>query len=140
MTTTFADGGAVETLLREVADGALPSGDAMAGTQLRTKSLQDAFLQAARVAEPAGIERTVHIARACAESRAVVTTATVLLALTILLITRPPFVLRFEHDARRPWKGVMRVSWLAVMFTVLIAAAAAVGLPLLAQFAEVGSP
>lgn len=117
---------------------ALPT--APAGPQLRTRGLHDALAQAALVAEPPQIQRTVDFARVCTESRALVIGVTAALAVAILLITRPPFALRFEYDSRRPWKGTMRISWRAITITVLLVAAAAAGAPLLVRFAESESP
>jgi len=36
--------------------------------------------------------------------------ATVLL----LILLRPPFVMAFEYDQRRPWRGGSHVSWLSI--------------------------
>jgi len=40
--------------------------------------------------------------------------------LCTLLVVRPPFVLKFEQDHRRPWRGCTRISWLSVAVTVLL--------------------
>jgi hypothetical protein len=50
-------------------------------------------------------------------------------ALFILLLVRPPFVLSFEYDKTRPWKGRSYLSWLSVFAVALLAAAAAAGVP-----------
>jgi hypothetical protein len=50
-------------------------------------------------------------------------------AVLILLVLRPPFALRFQHDARRPWKAYTAVSWTSVLLTAALAAAAAAWLP-----------
>ncbi len=42
----------------------------------------------------------------------------------LLLIVRPPFILSFHFDSKRPWRASCRVSWIAVIFVTLIAAAA----------------
>jgi hypothetical protein len=50
--------------------------------------------------------------------------------LATLLIVRPAFVLKFEQDQKRPWRGCTRISWVSVLATVLIVAA----LPFLLSF------
>jgi hypothetical protein len=50
-------------------------------------------------------------------------------ALFVLLLVRPPFMLSFEYDKTRPWKGRSHVSWLSVMAVVTLAAAAAAAVP-----------
>lgn len=51
-------------------------------------------------------------------------------ALCVLLLVRPAFVLKFEQDQRRPWRGCTRVSWSSVVVAVLLVATA----PLLLRF------
>ena len=51
-------------------------------------------------------------------------------ALCILLLVRPAFVLKFEQDQRRPWRGCTRISWCSVVVAVLLVAVA----PLLLRF------
>ena len=60
---------------------------------------------------------------------------TAVLALAILLLVRPPFVLLFEHDKTRPWRGKVRVSWMAVFVVLLVTLLIATGLPLLVEMA-----
>ena len=51
---------------------------------------------------------------------------TALLSVLIILCLRPPFILRFDVDKRRPWQATTEISWLAVGaigFTVGITAA-----------------
>ena len=50
-------------------------------------------------------------------------------ALFILLLVRPPFVLSFEYDKTRPWKGRSHISWLSVLAVVALAAGAAALIP-----------
>jgi hypothetical protein len=45
-------------------------------------------------------------------------------ALVLLLLTRPPFVVCFEYDQRRPWKGTQRVSWISVVVVATVVTAA----------------
>ena len=53
------------------------------------------------------------------------------LALAILLVLRPPFVLSFHYDSRRPWRASTQMCWFALTLTALLVAAAAALLPLL---------
>lgn len=41
-------------------------------------------------------------------------------SLAMLLIIRPAFVLKFEQDQRRPWRGCTRLSWISVTTTLLL--------------------
>jgi len=50
-------------------------------------------------------------------------------ALFILLLVRPPFVLSFEYDKTRPWKGRSYLSWLSVSAVAALAAGAAALIP-----------
>jgi hypothetical protein len=43
--------------------------------------------------------------------------------LVALLLTRPPFVVRFEHDQKRPWRASQRVCWLSVAVVTALATA-----------------
>lgn len=43
-------------------------------------------------------------------------------SLCVLLLVRPAFVLKFEQDQRRPWRGCTRVSWCSVVVAVLLVA------------------
>ena len=51
----------------------------------------------------------------------------------LLLVLRPPFVLTFEYDQRRPWRGGVHVSWLGVScvtaFVLLVPVAAHLAWP-----------
>ena len=51
-------------------------------------------------------------------------------SLATLLIVRPAFVLKFEQDQKRPWRGCTRISWESVLTTLLIVPA----LPFLLNF------
>ena len=51
-------------------------------------------------------------------------------ALITLLLIRPPFVLKFEQDQRRPWRGCTRISWFSIAITVLVVSI----VPLLLRF------
>lgn len=42
--------------------------------------------------------------------------------LATLLIVRPAFVLKFEQDQKRPWRGCTRISWVSVGLTLLVVA------------------
>ena len=47
----------------------------------------------------------------------------------LLLLVRPPFVVSFEYDKTRPWKGRSTVSWASVCIVAFIAGSAAAALP-----------
>jgi len=58
------------------------------------------------------------------------------LAISLLLVLRPPFVLLFEYDAKHPRRGTMRLSWFSVCVTVLITLIAASSIPVLGDMAR----
>ena len=76
-----------------------------------------------------------HMKEQCYASPAVCLSITGILALAILLILRPPFVLTFERDARQPWRGVVRFSWFSMFVALLMTLTVASGLPLLVGLA-----
>lgn len=45
-------------------------------------------------------------------------------AFSLLLLLRPPFVMRFDCDQLRPWRGTTRVSWISVAIVCVVAAGA----------------
>ena len=108
------------------------------------QQLQEAYLQLAAEhlpqPNPAPIAsvNVLHLSRRCSESQGVLLAATAVLALSVLLITRPPFVLTFERNARQPWRGVVRLSWFSLLVTVLLTLTVATGLPLLAATLATG--
>lgn len=107
------------------------------------QQLQEAYLQLAaaeHVPQPAPIasESLLSFGRRCCESQPVVLSATAVLALCVLLVMRPPFVLTFERDARQPWRGVVRLSWFSLLVAVLLTLTVATGLPLLAAMLATG--
>jgi len=106
------------------------------GTALHTQLLQSALAQAASADAVADAPETRlrrglnDCVRACLCSPPLALAVTGLLALSLLLVIRPPFILRFEHDARRPWKGAVSVSWFGVLVTLVLTLLVAAGLPL----------
>jgi len=63
------------------------------------------------VQRPAVIEQ---VKQACQKAVSETPLLIVLLATAVLctlLIVRPPFVLKFEQDQRRPWRGCTTISW-----------------------------
>ena len=50
---------------------------------------------------------------------------------SILLLLRPPFVLHFELDERKPWKSHLRISWLSVASVTAIVVCLAAIIPYL---------
>ena len=73
---------------------------------------------------------TTQCVRACSKSVPLTLVSVALLSVCILLIVRPPFVMLYDHDADRPWRGTLRVSWTAVFVAMLITTAASAALPL----------
>ena len=61
-------------------------------------------------------------------SRASCALAVAALATLLLLLLRPPFALRFEHDSRRPWRGSARVAWSSVAVAAAVTVALALAL------------
>jgi hypothetical protein len=116
---------------------------ALVGAPLRTQLLEEALANAvARQGSPEAGAPEVHIRRhmvsfadACLASPALCLLCTAVAALSMLLVLRPPFVLHFEYDARRPWKGSMRLSWFAVFLAVLCVVAIGAGLPIVCDMA-----
>ena len=113
-----------------------------AGAPLRTQMLEEAMANAANYAVPDIDAPEVHIRRqvttfaeACFSSPFLCLVCTAVLALATLLVLRPPFVLHFEHDARRPWRGSMRISWFALFLSVLCVVAIGAGLPIAFEMA-----
>ena len=43
-------------------------------------------------------------------------------AFSLLLLLRPPFVMIFDIDELRPWRGTKRVSWISVAIVSSLAA------------------
>ena len=80
--------------------------------------------------------RVSLFAETCSASPALCLVCTSVLALAILVVVRPPFVLHFEHDARRPWKGTMRLSWFALFLAVICVVAISAGLPIVFELAS----
>ena len=111
---------------------------ALVGLPLRTQMLEEALAKAVNHQASTEVDapevhirrRVVTFADACFSSPTLCLLCTTVAALAMLLILRPPFVLHFEHDARRPWKGSMRLSWFAVFLTVLCVVGIGAGLPI----------
>ena len=119
------------------------------GGQLRTQMLEEAMASAAAHAAHAAhaaaasdvpqvhvYRKVVRVAGDLAASPVFCLACTVMLAVVTLLVLRPPFVLLFEHDARRPWKGSVRMSWFAVSFATLCTLAVAGCLPIMFEMAS----
>lgn len=51
----------------------------------------------------------------------------------VLLLVRPPFVLAFEYDKTRPWKGRSHISWLSIALVAVLASCAAAFVPMLCR-------
>ena len=47
-----------------------------------------------------------------------------LVSFAALALLRPPFVMHFEYDQERPWRGSQRVSWLSVVVVCSVVAGA----------------
>jgi hypothetical protein len=101
---------------------------------LRTQSMRTAMANALAISH---VEAPIHFSEtlACraqriAESPVLCGITTLIGTLVICLVVRPPFLLHFKYDARRPWKGQMRMSWMAVVVCCLIAVLLSTGLPL----------
>ncbi len=76
-------------------------------------------------------ERARSWAGSCASTAWARALVAACVALCACLVLQPPFVLAFDYDARRPWRATVRVSWLAVIVTAALLAAAAAMLPTL---------
>jgi len=62
--------------------------------------------------------------RRALEKPLVLSLLTALVAFAILAILRPPFVMHFDYDRDRPWRGAQRISWLSVFVVCSVAAGA----------------
>ena len=82
------------------------------------------------VRQPAVIEQVKQACQKAVSETPVLMTLLSAAVLCTLLLVRPPFVLKFEQDQRRPWRGCTRISWLSVAITVLLVSLA----PLLLRF------
>jgi hypothetical protein len=51
----------------------------------------------------------------------------------VLLCLRPPFVLKFKVDRRRPWRAETEFSWLSVFAIALLVTACVVAVPWLGR-------
>jgi len=67
----------------------------------------------------------------CEDNLVLNVTACLLVGLVILMILRPPFIFSVNVDTQRPWRNSTTISWLSVLVTLLILAAAVIFLPLL---------
>ena len=117
---------------------------AMPGAQqLASQSIHDAILQASRQQETLAIRgesgRALEVLRsgiqASARSTFVCIMVTGVLAVALLLIIRPPFILNFHQDARQPWKGCLSISWFSILTSVLIVQLCALSMPIVLRHA-----
>ena len=137
-------GSAHENIRDEIVGNAIRSPWALtAPPQLRTQMLTQAIARAAFAASPNAVEPAGDAAltatisqcwNACLSSISGVAAMSAIFAMVILVTLRPPFVLRFEYDARRPWKGSMKLSGMALLVAVLIVVVLVTGIPLLAEY------
>lgn len=94
------------------------------GDDLRARRFSQAVEQALTSAQRD--ESWVRDAKeAILASRATSVLLVAVLAALLLLVIRPPFVMRFEHDRRRPWRGSAHVAWRSVLATASLTAALA---------------
>ena len=104
---------------------------------LRTQLLARVMERAAHAEQPPPAAAVPPALTRCTdlflESPGLQAGVTALLALVVLVTVRPPFVLRFEYDARRPWKGHMALSGFAVLLSVTLVVLVSAGIPLLLQ-------
>jgi hypothetical protein len=83
------------------------------GDELRARRFSQAVEQALSSARQE--ENWARDAKeAVLSSRAVTALTVAAIATLLLLVLRPPFALRFEHDSRRPWRGSAQVAWRSV--------------------------
>ena len=104
---------------------------------LHTQLLEDTMARAACArGEQTWATGAREYVERCAASPSLALGSTAILATVVLLVLRPPFVLLFNHDAQRPWRGCMQICWFSVLVVVVVTLAAAAGLP--AMFASAG--
>jgi len=82
------------------------------------------------IQEPAVIERVKQVCQKAVSETPFLLVLLATAVLCTLLLVRPPFVLKFEQDQRRPWRGCTRISWFSVAVTVGLGSIA----PLLLRF------
>lgn len=91
------------------------------GERLDHRQWSDEFARALAAGEiqeppPAPLWRRVAVGCAAAShNRALTLLALAVASVLVLLLLRPPFVMAFEYDQRRPWRGGVQVSWLSVI-------------------------
>jgi hypothetical protein len=100
----------------------------MDATDLKTRQFAQ-VLSAVPSNEPVVLECKKLIDRA-GESASLRATFVAILSFFILLLIRPPFVMSFEYDRTRPWKGRSCVSWPSVIFVVLLMAVSSFLVPM----------
>ena len=101
-----------------------------AHTQLLQEALRQAALADSSLQTRARLGGWGY-AELCLRSPALTLTATGLIAVCILLVVLPPFVLLFEYDSNKPWRASSRVMWFSVAISVLLTLIVAVGLPVM---------
>ena len=109
-----------------------------AHTQLLRDALKEAADKSAETTAPETLVRRSLSActLACVNSPIWTLVACALVAVVIILIMRPPFVMIFEHNFKQPWRSTLKFSWFSTCVTVLLVVAVAAGLPFIAQTAS----
>ena len=121
---------------------AVPFPNDMYGVPAHTQLLQDALKEAAATngeiyAPETLVRHSLNACKvACVKSPVWTLLATALIAIVIILITRPPFVMIFEHNVKQPWRSTLKFSWFSTCIAVLITVAVAAGLPFIVQTAS----
>lgn len=93
------------------------------------RSLEFSRALAADMEEPMPVMAQVHAAwRRTASEGPLLILLLAFATLALLLIVRPPFVLKFTQDQKRPWRGCTHLSWPSVLVTVALVAATPVAL------------
>jgi len=107
-----------------------------------TLLLQDALREAATKTADAQAPETIvrrslsACTVACANSPFWTLLICSLVALVIILVTRPPFVMIFERNVKQPWRSTLMISWFSTCVSVLVVVGFAAILPFIVQSAR----
>ena len=109
-----------------------------AHTQLLQDALREAAAKNNEIDAPETLmRRSLSACKvACVNSPIWTLVACALTAVVIIIISRPPFVMVCENNAKQPWRSISKFSWFSACIAVLLTIAVAAGLPFIVQSAR----
>ena len=78
-------------------------------------------------------DRLADVVATLDDSPGLLSVTLALSCVALLLVVRPPFVLNFEHDLRRPWRGRASLCWTSVCAVTALLVGGVAAVPLLAR-------